>query len=118
MIIITKRGSSPITITPEIRSSIESFKKRLKEMAEQPDETSAFDARTIDIILNKLDDYDRNIICAYYSIADSSPSKMAKCLGVASSVLTNRISRIKKQIQKLNDIPKSAYNLPRECIDY
>lgn len=108
----------PITINKEVRKTIESFKNRLIEMAKQPDETSAFDARTIDIIVNELDDYDRNILIAYYAIADGSPSVLSKYLGISHSLVNNNINRIKRQIKQLNNVPKSNFNMPRECIDY
>jgi hypothetical protein len=110
-----KARSKDITITPEVRKAINSFKKRLKEMAKYGDETSAFDVRTIDIILNELDDYDRNILCAYYSIAECRPFKLASYLGINSSIVCHRIKRIHTQIKKLNNVHKSNFNLPRDC---
>lgn len=114
----TTRKRKPITINQEVRNSVESFKKRLIEMAEQPDETSEFDARTVDIILNELDDYDRNIILAYYAIANTSPTILSNYLGISRQLIQRNIIRIIKQIKKLNDVPKSNFNMPRECIDY
>ena len=60
-----KNKSMPMTITTEVRAAIESFKNRLIEMAEQPDETSAFDAYSIYLIMNYLDDYERNLLLAF-----------------------------------------------------
>lgn len=116
---ILKAGKNvPITITPEIRKHIELYKKRLQEMADQPDETSEFDRITIDIIINKLCDYDRNIICAYYTIAECSPTKLARLLGSSQSVISHKVKKIHKLITELNDTPKTHYNNPRECVDY
>ena len=106
-----------IKITPEIRQHVETFKRRLIQMAEHEDETSDFDVATIDIILNKLDDYDRNFICAFYSIADGSPTKLGKIFGTGQSTITQRIKRLHKLIQELNDTPRTTYNYPREYND-
>jgi hypothetical protein len=116
---LTKTGKCiPITINDDVRQQIESFKIRLEQMASQPDETSEYDAETIRIILNDLCDYDRNILIAYYGVADCSPTALGKLLGVSCMVITNKIRKLKEKIIKENNVTKSIYNLPRECIDY
>lgn len=113
-----KNKSMPMTITSDVRAAIESFKNRLIEMAEQPDETSAFDAYSIYLIMNYLDDYERNLLLAFYSIADCSPTKLSKYIGVPATCICHRIKRLKKKLADKNDIPKSTLNRPRVCIDY
>lgn len=113
------RGRSRIiTITPEVRQAVALFEKRLIEMAAQPDETSEFDAKSIYLILNELDEYEKNILLAYYSIAQCSPTALGRLLGVNNSVICHRINKILNNLKKLNDAPKSTFNCPRVCIDY
>lgn len=107
----------PITIDSTIRSKIDSFRTRLIQMAEQPDETSAFDVTTIDIILNKLDDYDRNLLIAYYAVADCSPTKLGNALGIDRTLIHRKITKIINDIKKLNDTTKSPFNRTRVCYD-
>jgi hypothetical protein len=113
-----RNKSTPMTITSEVRAAIESFKNRLIEMAEQPDETSAFDANSVHLIMNYLDDYERNLLLAYYSIAECSPTKLSKYIGVPATCICHRINRLKKKLADKNDIPKSNFNRPRISIDY
>lgn len=114
----TKKGKcSPITIDSQVRSKIDSFKNRLMQMAEQPDETSAFDVNSIDIILNRLDDYDRNLLLAYYAVAECSPTKLGMLIGIDKTIVSHRISNLIKKITKMNDAPKSYLNMPRMCCD-
>lgn len=113
-----RNKSIPITITPEVRTAIESFKNRLLEMAAQPDETSEYDAKSVYLIMNYLDDYERNLLLAYYSIAECSPTKLSKYIGVPMSCICHRINKIKRNLAKQNDIPKSNFNRPRISIDY
>lgn len=113
-----KNKSIPITITPEVRAAIESFKNRLIQMAEQPDETSEYDVKTIYLIMNSLDDYERNLLFAFYSIAECSPTKLSRLIGVPASCICHRIERMKKKLAKTNDAPKSILNRPRVSIDY
>ena len=105
--------SVPLIITPEIKHHISLFKESLQCMKDNPEESSAFDARTIDIILNELDDYDKNLLIAYYSIADCCYSKLSKLIGISSQVIHRRLKLIHKKIQEINDTPKSTYNQPR-----
>lgn len=104
----------PIVITPEVRNEVSSFKKRLEQMAEYEDETSYFDVKTIEIILNELDDYDRNILLAFYSCANCSSTILGKLLGISSSVAGTRVKSIQKKIKKLNNVPKTIHN-PTRC---
>lgn len=107
----------PITITAEVRKQITAFKERLKQMADQPDETSEFDAKTIHIILNELDDYDSNLLIAYYAVADCSPTVLGNLLGLSSSVAGCRVKAIQTKIKKLNNAPKTADNHTRMHYD-
>lgn len=91
---------------------------RLIQMAGEEDETSDFDRTTVDIITNQLDDYDRNILLAYYAVADCSPTKLAKLLGINNSSISHKIKRIIKIIKSKNATPKTAHNHPRKYLDY
>lgn len=112
------RVKTPLKITPEVRKGIDLFKKRLIEMAEQPDETSAFDKHTIHLIMNELDDYNRNILLAYYSVANCSATTLGRMLNVNPSTITSRINRITKILHNANTTTKSRFNMPRVCVDY
>lgn len=115
----SKRGRKPVqlSITPELKSQITHFRARLEEMASYPDETSEFDAETIRIILYELDDVDRNIILAYYGVANNSPTTLARLLGTTHYIIQLRVKRITTQIKNLNNANKTPYNLPRDS-DY
>lgn len=103
----------PIVITPEIKEQIKIFKDNLIEIRDTPCLSSTFDARTVDIILNELDDYDRNVLIAYYSIADCSYVKLSSLFGISPPVLHRKIKLILNKIKELNDTPKSPNNQPR-----
>lgn len=115
----SKRGRKPVqlSITPELKSQIMHFRARLEEMTSYPDETSEFDVETVRIILNELDDADRNIILAYYGVVNSSPTTLARLLGTTSQTIISRVRRITTKIKKLNNANKTPYNLPRDS-DY
>jgi DNA-directed RNA polymerase sigma subunit (sigma70/sigma32) len=115
----SKRGRKPVqlSITPELKSQIMHFRARLEEMVSYPDETSEFDVETVRIILNELDDADRNIILAYYGVVNNSPTTLARLLGTTSQTIISRVRRITTQIKKLNNANKTPYNLPRDS-DY
>ena len=114
----TYNNKQPLTITPEVKQEIEKFKQRLIEMAAQPDETSAFDAQTIHLIMNELDDYNRNILLAYYSVAGCSPAVLARLFNVSHYAITSRIRRIINLLHNANTTTKSRFNMPRVCVDY
>lgn len=112
----SKRGRKPVqlSITPELKSQIMHFRARLEEMTSYPDETSEFDVETVRIILYELDDADRNIILAYYGVANNSPATLARLLGTTSETIRSRVRLITTQIKKLNNANKTPYNLPRD----
>ena len=83
-----------------------------------PDETSEFDANSIRIILFELPPDESNLILAFYGACNASPTVLARIIGCAPTYISTKIKKILKKIQKLNDSPKSHYNLPRECLDY
>lgn len=83
-----------------------------------PDETSAFDAETIRIILFELPPDESNLILAYYGVCDCHPSALARIIGCAPTYISTKIKKIHEKIKTLNDTPKTHYNLPRECLDY
>lgn len=110
-----KRGRPQIDINlhPDAKTSVKAFKERIKQMSEQPDETSAFDAETIRIILEELDDTDRNLLIAYYSFANCSATKLGRYLNIGPTTITNRIKSIQNRIKRLNDTVRDPYNRPR-----
>jgi DNA-directed RNA polymerase specialized sigma subunit len=81
--------------------AIKSFKLRYRQILESDydDEVRPIDKITITVILNELDEFDQNILIAYYAIADSSSTKLAKVFGVAPSVITSRINKIQKYVR-------------------
>lgn len=83
-----------------------------------PDETSEFDANTIRIILFELDPDEANLLIAFYSVCDCSPTALGKLVNVNSSNISTKIKKIHKKIQTLNNAPRSHYNMPRKCADY
>ena len=107
----------PIKIDKAIREKIEIFKQRLLQMASQPDETSEFDAETINIICYALDDYDRNILLAYYSVAECSPTRLGNMLGIRGSVAASRVKSIIKKIKNMNNVTKTIDNHTRVHYD-
>jgi DNA-directed RNA polymerase specialized sigma subunit len=109
--------SVPLTITKEIREHIKIFKDNLQYMYNDRTLTSNFDMNTIHIILNVLDDYDRNLLIAYYSVAECNISKLEEVLGVSKQALSRRLKLIEEKIKELNDVPKTIYNQPRSNFD-
>lgn len=92
-----KGKSIPYTIDDSVRARIKSFSDMLVNMKEDYGEDSK-QAKTIDIILTKLDAYDRNIIIAFFEY-EQSPTALGRLLGVSPSVIISRITKIKKTIQ-------------------
>lgn len=91
--------SKAIIIDYQTQSIIRSFKDRYRELLNTEDEVRDIDKTSIQVILNELDEFDQNILIAYFAIADSSPSKLAKVFGVAPSVITSRINKIIKYVR-------------------
>lgn len=91
--------SNAIIINDEVRRLVKSFKHRLREMADSPDnEVREIDKLSIDVILNDLDEFDQNILIAFYAVANCSPSALGKLLGVKPTVITSRIKKIQKYV--------------------
>lgn len=91
--------SNAIIINSEVRHHVKAFKHRLKEMAESPDnEVRDIDKESISVILNDLDEFDQNILIAFYAVANCSPSALAKLFGVKPTVITSRIKKIQKYV--------------------
>lgn len=91
--------SKAIIIDYRTQSIIRSFKERYRELLNTDDEVRDIDKISIQVILNELDEFDQNILIAYFAIADSSPTKLAKVFGVAPSVITSRINKIIKYVR-------------------
>lgn len=91
--------TTAIIIDEEVRYQVRTFKHRLREMAESPDnEVREIDKKSIDVILNDLDEYDQNILIAYYAVANCSPTALGKLFGVKGPIIANRIKRIIKDV--------------------
>lgn len=98
-VIRKNRGKSkPIRIDSSVQNKVRKFKIRLQEMSDN-NEVRLIDNKVISYILNNLDDYDANILIAYYDIAECSPTALGKMMGVSASVITSRIKKIIKKIQ-------------------
>lgn len=91
--------SSTIIIDDQVRKEIKSVKKRYEELLNTDDEIRDIDKISISIILNELDEFDQNILIAFFTIADSSPSLLAKMFGVSPSVITSRVNKIIKNVK-------------------
>lgn len=91
----SKGKNATLTIDKETQTKIKRFKDRLKEMSDN-DEVSDIHKHIIDLIFNKLDTYDLNILIAYYD-HDGKASDVARLLGVNPSVIYSRIKQIIKK---------------------
>lgn len=103
----------PITITPEMKQQIKQFKESLIDIRNTPECSSDFDVATIDIILNQLDDYDRNLLLAFYSFGDASYLTLSRKLGISRTIATRKIKIIHNKIKELNNVTKTPNNKPR-----
>lgn len=100
-----------LVITPDMKRQINDFKESLIEIRNYPN-VSKCDAKTIDIVLNELDDYDRNFIIAYYTIGNCKVSTTAKIFNTTMPNISRRRDSILNKIRKLNDCIKSIDNQP------
>jgi hypothetical protein len=96
--------SKAIIIDYQTQSIIKSFKERYRELLNTDDEIRPIDKITISVVLNELDEFDQNILIAFYALADSSPTKLGKVMGVAPSVITNRINKIIKYVRNRSSV--------------
>ena len=94
-----KGKSFPIPITFETQKRIYSFKNRLNEMAMNKDVDDKY-INMIHYILNELDDYDLNLLIAYYELADGKPSRLSKIFDVDPNNIKSRINKIIKTCQQ------------------
>lgn len=101
----------PLKITKEMKLEIQHFKDSLIELRDDFD-TSEYDTKSIDIILNKLDDYDRNFIIAYYSVANCSTKKAAQLFNTTMPVIAAKRKMIINKIKELNDTYRTNDNKP------
>ena len=92
----TKGKGVPITITRSAQESIQSFKKRLEEMKIN-DEVNDKQKRIIEYILTELDPYESNFLIAYYDLAQCSPTRLGKLLGIDSSLVSSKLKTITKK---------------------
>lgn len=109
------RKAKEILTPPEIKEQVQEFKRRLIDTASRQDETSAFDAETVRIIMEELSDTDRAILLACYGICDGSSYHTAKLFNTTPCCIRYRIERTLKYITERNDTPRTTYNLPRQC---
>jgi hypothetical protein len=109
------RKAKELPTPPEVKGLVQEFKRRLIDTASRPDETSAFDAETVRIIMEELNDTDRAILLTCYGICDGSTYQTSKIFNTSNTVIIYRIKKIMKYITERNDIPRTTYNLPRQC---
>lgn len=109
------RKPKEIPTPPEVRDLVQEFKRRLIDTASRPDETSAFDAETVRIIMEELSDTERVIILTCYGICDGSTYQTAKIFNTSATYIKRRVDKAMKYITEHNDTPKTTYNLPRQC---
>ena len=95
----SKGKSFPIPITSETQRSVSSFKKRLAQMALNKDVDEKY-ITIIHYILNELDDYDLNLLIAYYDLADGKPTRLSKIFDVDPNNIQSRIKKIIKSCQQ------------------
>ena len=86
----------PYTIDSTVRNRIKSFRKILQDLVDYGEATPR-QAAAIDVVLNKLDDYDSNLILAYFEYGNQ-PSVLSQMLGVSQSVIVTKVKKIKKKI--------------------
>lgn len=102
-IIRKRRGKClAIKIDDDIRNQIKSFKDRLLEMY-MYDDLSDLDKMTINVILNDLDEYDRNILIAFYAVANQSTTQLGKILGVTSPAVHYQLKKIRANVRNRVD---------------
>lgn len=95
-----KGKCSAIIINEAVQSEVHNFKVRLREMAESPDdECRLIDKFSIQVILNELDEFDQNIIIAFYSVADCNYTILARTLGVYNGIVRTRINKIQTYVR-------------------
>lgn len=94
-----KGKSFPLRIDTNLQLRIKSFKDRLKEMCDY-DEVSPTHQHIIKYILNDLDEYDRNLLIAFYDYAECSPTKLAKLFAVDASNINSRIKKIQTKCKQ------------------
>mgnify|MGYP007130666138 CR=1 FL=1 len=109
------RKPKEVPTPPEVKDGVKEFKKRLLDMASRPDETSAFDAESIRIIMEELSDTDRAILLTCYGLCDGSVYYTAKIFKVTPAFVNYRITHAIKYINQRNDATRTAYNMPRQC---
>lgn len=91
-----KGKSAPISIDKNTQRSIKSFKMRLLEMCDNQ-EVNQTTQTLIHYILNELEEYDLNLLIAYYDQAECSSSKLSKLVGGDPSNITTKINKIIKK---------------------
>lgn len=109
------RKTKELPTPPEVKDLVQEFKRRLIDMASRPDETSAYDVESIRIIMEELSDTDRAILLTCYGLCDGSPWYTAKIFKVTPGYIKYRIKHALNYINQHNDIPRTTYNLPRQC---
>lgn len=114
---MTRKLKKITIIDDSIKTHLNRFKESLIEQMNDPTITSAFDAETIRIILQDLDDAERNLILAHYGVCDGDACETSKVFNCCAATIENRIIKIRNKIILLNDTPKTIYNCPRECSD-
>lgn len=113
--VIRKEGvkSAPLTITDAMKEDIYMFKQNMLYMYDRPELTSEFDCRTIEIVLQELDDYDKNFIIGFYIFSDGNIKQYAKLLSCTERTVSVRVNKILDKIKELNNAVRTDNNKPR-----
>lgn len=100
---------------PEIKDQLNEFKNRLIDTASRPNETSAFDAESVRIIMEDLSELDRALLFTVYGVCDGSYYYASKIWQTSPTFVRYRLNRTLKYISEHNDTVRTTYNLPRQC---
>ena len=103
-----------LTLPDDLKGTLRDFKDAIYERMMDPTLSSEFDAETIRIILEDLDDASRNILLVHFGACDADYNYSSQVFNCSKCTLQGRIEKILKYIKEHNDIPKTTYNLPRD----
>ena len=107
-----------LTLPDDLKGTLMDFKDAIYERMMDPTLSSEFDAETIRIILEDLDDVERNLILAFYGPCEANIGLVCKLFKTTSATFLKNFNRIIDKIKSLNHVSRTTYNCPRECADY
>ena len=112
------RKTKILTLPDDIKGSFKEFRDALYERMITPTLSSAYDAETIRIILEDLDDVERNLILAYYGTCEGDIKLACKLFKTTQNTFNKNFDKIIEKIKSLNNVSKTTYNCARECDNY